>query len=51
MTTMEGDLSTSVPVTLLKAQCVMDNFSEVSQEFNKNSFHETPLGIVSQAFK
>ena len=51
MTTMEGDLSTIVPVTLLKAQFVMDNFPEVFQEFNRNSFHETPLRIVSQAFK
>ena len=38
LATMESDLSTIVPATLMKSFSVMGNFLETFQVFNKNSF-------------
>ena len=50
---MESDLSGVAPATLLKLLSVMDNFLEVFQEFNKNSFQYKKhlLVVVFQAYK
>ena len=50
---MGSDLSNAVPATLLKLHSVMDDFLEVSQKFDINSFQYMKylLGVVSQAYK
>ena len=50
---MGSDLSNAVPATLLKLLSVIDDFLEVFQEFDINSFQYMKhlLGVVSQAYK
>ena len=50
---MGSDLSNAVPATLLKLLSVIDDFLEVFQEFDINSFQYMNhlLGVVSQAYK
>lgn len=50
---MGSDLSNAVPATLLKLLSVIDDFLEVFQEFDINSFQYMKhlLGVASQAYK
>ena len=50
---MGSDLSNAVPATLLKLLSVIDDFLEVFQEFDINSFQYMKhlLGVVSQTYK
>lgn len=50
---MGSDLSNAIPATFLKLHSVMDDFLEVFQKFDINSFQYMKylLGVVSQAYK